>query len=73
MVSSGGPVADVGGRDEFVRIVKAEIQALADEIADLGTARASGGDGVEVDRLIAVHRRTIRRLRVHLPSIPTGA
>jgi hypothetical protein len=72
MVNSGGTGADDADHDEFVRHIKAEIQSLADEIADLATARSDGRDVGEVDRLIAVHRRTIRRLRVHLPSIPTG-
>jgi hypothetical protein len=72
MADSRGARPDDGGREEFVGYIKAEIQSLADEIADLATARGNGSDGVEADRLIAVHRRTIRRLRVHLPSIPTG-
>ena len=72
MVNSGGGGADDGDRDEFVRRIKAEIQALADEIADLATAE-DGVDRAKADRLIAAHRRTIGRLRVHLPSIPTGS
>ncbi len=58
-------------RDGFVRYIKAEIQGLADEIADLATTDG-GIDRVEADRLIAIHRRTIRALRVHLPPIPIG-
>jgi hypothetical protein len=46
--------ADIGGRDEFVRHVTAEIQSLVDEITDL--AADKGVDRVEADRLIAVHR-----------------
>ncbi len=59
-------------REDFIWYIKAEIQRLADEIADLAMADDST-DRIEADRLIAIHRRTIGRLRVHLPSIPTGS
>lgn len=72
MVESDGVGVDDGGRVEFVAYIKAEIQGLADEIADVASASGNGLDGGEAARLISTHRRTIRRLRVHLPSIPTG-
>jgi hypothetical protein len=68
MVNSGGSGTDDDLDVEFLRHIKAEIQGLADEIADLRSA-ANGKHCT--DRLIAVHRRTIRRLRGHLPSIPS--
>ena len=69
---SGGGRPDDGGREEFVGYIKAEIQSLADEIADLAATRGGALEVGEADRLIAIHRRTIGRLRVHLPSIPKG-
>lgn len=72
MAANGSTRPDDGGREELADYIKAEIQALADEIADLAAVRDGALSCGEADQLIAMHRRIIRQPRMRLPSIPTG-
>jgi hypothetical protein len=77
-VNSGaesGP-ADQGDPAELARRfhagIRVDIQVLAERIAELNRLPDAHPCKATAPQLIAIHRRTIGALRVHLPPIPTG-
>jgi hypothetical protein len=62
---------DNHGDARFQADIAAQIQALADEITHLNVMVRAGADAT-LQRRIQLKQRTISRLRLFLPSIPSG-